>query len=153
MVSKVKWDIIQCAGAIDGSHIPVSAPIGNHTDYYNRKDWYSIVIQAVVDHNYIFHDIYIGWPGSVHDARVFVHSSLYKKVTVGSILNGACSDSITGYLSFSDWRLCTSPVTMANEAFSTKRNTVRSREEVQLPLIEGSNSRGKCIRSTEGSLI
>ena len=27
--------------------------------------------------------IYIGWPGSVHDARVFVHSSLYK--TVGSI--------------------------------------------------------------------
>ena len=86
---KEKWGIIQCAGAIDGSHIPVSAPAGNHTDYYNRKGWYSIVIQAVVDHNYIFRDIYIGWPGSVHDARVFAHSSLYKKATAGSILNGA----------------------------------------------------------------
>ena len=30
---KEKWGIIQCAGAIDGSHIPVSAPAGNHTDY------------------------------------------------------------------------------------------------------------------------
>ena len=30
---KGKWGIIQCAGAIDGSHIPVSAPAGNHTDY------------------------------------------------------------------------------------------------------------------------
>ena len=35
---------------------------------------------------------------------------------------------------------------MANEAFSIQRNPVRSREEVQLPLIEGSYSRGKCIR-------
>ena len=29
---KEKWGIIQCAGAIDGSHIPVSAPAGNHID-------------------------------------------------------------------------------------------------------------------------
>ena len=90
-VIKEKWGIIQCAGAIDGSHIPVSAPAGNHTDYYNRIGWYSIVIQAVVDHNYIFRDVYIGWPGSVHDARVFAHSSLYKEATARStcILNGA----------------------------------------------------------------
>ena len=58
---------------------------------YDRKRWYSIVIQAVVDHNdiHVFRDIYIGSPGSGHDARVFAHSSLYKKATVGSILNGA----------------------------------------------------------------
>ena len=62
-----------------------------------------------------------------------------------------CSDSITRCLSFSYWQLCISPVTMAHEAFSTQRNPVRSREEVQLPLIEGSNSRGKRIWSTEGS--
>ena len=54
---KNKWGFIQCAGAIDGSHIPVSPPALNHTDYYNRKGWYSIIIQAVVDHRYLFRDM------------------------------------------------------------------------------------------------
>ena len=32
-----KWGIPQCAGSIDGSHIPVRPPAMSHTDYYNRK--------------------------------------------------------------------------------------------------------------------
>ena len=28
---KMKWDIHQCAGAIDSSHIPVKSPANNHT--------------------------------------------------------------------------------------------------------------------------
>lgn len=49
-----KCNFPQCAGAIDGSHTPIQAPKLNHTDYYNRKGWYSILIQAVVDSNYFF---------------------------------------------------------------------------------------------------
>ena len=30
---KVKWGVPQCFGAIDGTHIPVSVPSKNHTDY------------------------------------------------------------------------------------------------------------------------
>ena len=52
-----RWEIPQCAGSIDGSHIPVRPPALNHTDYYNRKGWYSIIVQAVVDHNYLFTDL------------------------------------------------------------------------------------------------
>lgn len=35
-------------------------------------------MQAVVDHSYKFIDIHVGWPGKVHDARVFRHSSLFE---------------------------------------------------------------------------
>lgn len=60
----------------------------NHTDYYNRKGWYSIIVQAVVDHNYLFRNVYSGWPGSVHDARVLANSLLYSKANSGEILHG-----------------------------------------------------------------
>ena len=36
---KATWNVPQCAGTIDGSHIPVKPPACNHTDYYNRKGW------------------------------------------------------------------------------------------------------------------
>ena len=80
------WDIPQCAGAIDGSHIPILGPAENHTDYYNRKGWYSVLVQATVDHRYCFTDINVGWPGSVHDARVLANSSLYAKALAGTLL-------------------------------------------------------------------
>ena len=84
---KTKFDVPQCAGAIDGSHIPVRPPAQNHTDYYNRKGWYSVILQAVVDHNYLFRDVMVGWPGSVHDARVFSNSQLCHKATNRTLLN------------------------------------------------------------------
>ena len=74
----------QCAGAIDESHIPVSPPALNHTDYYNRKGWYSVILQGVIDHRFLFHEINIGWPGSVH--KVLTNSALFKKAENGSIL-------------------------------------------------------------------
>ena len=68
-----------CAGAVDGTHIPIIAPESAHGEYVNRKDWYSIILQAVCDHNYIITDMNVGWPGRVHDARVFGKSELYYK--------------------------------------------------------------------------
>lgn len=45
-----------CAGALDGTHIPILAPSSFHTDYYNRKGWYSVILQGLVDHQYMFQD-------------------------------------------------------------------------------------------------
>ena len=57
-------------GAIDGSHVPIIRPQESASDYYNRKGFYSIIMQGVVDFRGRFMDVYIGWPGKVHDASV-----------------------------------------------------------------------------------
>ena len=58
-------------GAIDGSHIPIKAPVLCPENYINCKGFHSVILQAVCDHRMLFADCYAGWPGSVHDARVF----------------------------------------------------------------------------------
>lgn len=72
----------QCAGAVDGSHIPIISPQECPADYYN---WHSIILQGTVDHRGRFIDAYVGWPGRVHDARVFANSSLYQRGQSGSL--------------------------------------------------------------------
>ncbi|XP_049339377.1 uncharacterized protein LOC125804553 [Astyanax mexicanus] len=66
-------------GAIDGCHIRIKAPEEPDTGCYrNRKLFTSIHLQAVCDHRARFLDVYIGFPGSVHDSRVLKHSPLYR---------------------------------------------------------------------------
>ena len=83
---KSKWGVPQCFGAVDSCHVPICAPSGQHTDYYNRKGWYSMIIKEIVDANYQFLGVCIGWPGSVHDTGVFAHSNLCKKITHGHLV-------------------------------------------------------------------
>uniref|UniRef100_A0A6P7H3V0 Nuclease HARBI1 n=1 Tax=Diabrotica virgifera virgifera TaxID=50390 RepID=A0A6P7H3V0_DIAVI len=50
-------------GAIDGCHIPIKQPANNGHDYYNRKQFHSIILQGVCDHQMLFFDINVGMPG------------------------------------------------------------------------------------------
>lgn len=68
--------IPQIVGCIDGSHIPIARPEINGSMYYNRKCWYSVVLQAVVDWRGRFCDLDCKWPGRVRDGRVFRNSAL-----------------------------------------------------------------------------
>ena len=38
-------------------------------------------MQAIVEFRGLFIDVNIGWPGKVHDARVFANTSCYRKGT------------------------------------------------------------------------
>ena len=76
----------QIAGAIDGSHIEIRAPPDNHEDYYNRKQFYSLVLEGVVDSKLLFRHISVGYPGSVHDSRVLRLSGLADLAEKGEIL-------------------------------------------------------------------
>ena len=82
---EVRWGFPQVAGAIDGTHIPIVCPKDSPSDYYNRKGFYSVIMQALVDFRGLFMDAYIGWPGKVHDARVFSNSSICHKGREGTL--------------------------------------------------------------------
>ncbi|KAK9687319.1 DDE superfamily endonuclease [Popillia japonica] len=68
-------------GAIDGRHIPIKQPAGNLQDYFNRKQFHSIILQGTCNERALFIDINVGQPGRMHDARVFRLSPLYQRLT------------------------------------------------------------------------
>lgn len=74
-----KTGIPNCIGAIDGSHINIKKPEerNNSRQYSNRKQRYSILLQAVCDTNMKFLNIYCGDPGSYHDVRMLRRSNLF----------------------------------------------------------------------------
>ncbi|KAJ8364481.1 hypothetical protein SKAU_G00133120 [Synaphobranchus kaupii] len=65
------------AGSIDGCHIRVVPPAAESQDYLNRKLFYSVQMQAICDHRGTFLNLFTGYPGSVHDARVLRLSDVY----------------------------------------------------------------------------
>lgn len=60
--------------AVDGMHITILAPTIDPASYYNRKGLHSVILQGVCDAKCQFIDIFIGWPGATHDARVWKES-------------------------------------------------------------------------------
>nr|XP_048685785.1 uncharacterized protein LOC125626624 [Caretta caretta]XP_048685786.1 uncharacterized protein LOC125626624 [Caretta caretta] len=73
-----------CGGAIDGTHIPILAPEHRGSQYTNHKGYFSMVLQALVDHKGCFTDINMGWPGKVHDAHIFRNSGLFEQLQEGT---------------------------------------------------------------------
>lgn len=66
-------------GAIDGTHIPILA-----SDYINKRVYFSMVLQALVDNKDQFMDISISWWGEAHDACIFWSSCLFQKMYTGT---------------------------------------------------------------------
>ena len=86
------YGIPQIVGAIDGCHIEINAPPRNHEDYYNRKQHYSVILQGIVDCSLKFIHATVGYPGSIHDARVLRLSGLYDMAQNEQILSGPTRD-------------------------------------------------------------
>ena len=73
-------------GAVDGAHIAIIAPGHHHANYVNRKGFHRIVAQLICDHKMMFMSINVGWPGSVHDARVFRTSRIGRRIISNTLL-------------------------------------------------------------------
>ncbi|KAH7955254.1 hypothetical protein HPB51_028158 [Rhipicephalus microplus] len=65
--------------AIDGCHVCITRPTECEEDYYNRKRFHCIILQAVCDADMVFTDVFVGFPGKAHDAMVLEESFLFEK--------------------------------------------------------------------------
>ncbi|KYN08277.1 Putative nuclease HARBI1 [Cyphomyrmex costatus] len=72
-----KQGISNVLGAIDGTHIRIEKPAVYAQDFCNRKKFFSVSLQIVVDAHMRITNIHCGEPGSLHDARIFRRSELY----------------------------------------------------------------------------
>jgi hypothetical protein len=68
-----------CVGAIDSTHLGLAfKPELDGEEYWTRKQSYAVAATLVCDDKKRIRYINVGWPGSVHDQRVFRNSILYK---------------------------------------------------------------------------
>nr|XP_023654070.1 protein ANTAGONIST OF LIKE HETEROCHROMATIN PROTEIN 1-like [Paramormyrops kingsleyae] len=81
-----QWGVPQCVGVIKGSHVPILAPEEFASDYFNDKGWHSIFLQGTVDGKGQFWDVCVGFPGSVHTAKVLQQSDLWDRLQDGNLL-------------------------------------------------------------------
>ena len=84
-----RWQFPCCWGAIDGCHIPIKCPPGglqSCKEYHNFKNFYSVVLTAMVDSSYRFSWGSCGFPGNSHDSVIFMSTDLWRKIESGSYI-------------------------------------------------------------------
>lgn len=79
-----KWNFPNCILAIDGKHVRVRSPNNSGSLFFNYKDYFSIVLLAMVDANYKFIAIDVGSFGKEGDSGIFLKSTMGKKILDGS---------------------------------------------------------------------
>lgn len=78
---KEKTQFPNVFGCIDGTHIEFDPPKEKEFDYINRKKVTTVQAQAICDHRKKIIDFFVGFPGKVHDARVFKNSDVFKNLS------------------------------------------------------------------------
>lgn len=83
------WQFPYAWGAIDGCHLPLKCPAGgaeSRKEYHNFKNFYSIVLVAIVHAKYRFIWASCGFPGNSHDSIIFQSTELWEDITEREII-------------------------------------------------------------------
>ena len=75
-IKDVHCQLYNFPGVVGMIHVTIKKPKDRGVDYNNRKDYYSIVLQAAVGKDMRFTNVFAGYAGKVHDARIFCCSPL-----------------------------------------------------------------------------
>ena len=83
------WQICYAFAAIDGCHIPIKCPPGgreSNKEYHNFKEFFSIVLMAMVDAKGRFIWANCGIPGNTHDSLIFQSTNMYARIVNGKVI-------------------------------------------------------------------
>lgn len=82
--------LLGCIGSIDGIAIAIEKPPEgyNPLHFYNRKGYFALPVQAVVDADYRFIAVSITCSGSTHDALCYKLSNIYENLEKGNVPKG-----------------------------------------------------------------
>lgn len=80
-----KANFPHCIGAMDGKHIRMIKPNNSGSLFFNYKEFFSIVLFAVVDADYKFIYIDVGAYGKECDSTIFQNSSLFEHLEQNQI--------------------------------------------------------------------
>ena len=161
-------------GMIDGCHIPIKQPYHQGGYYYNRKDFYSVVLQgktfliknhdnsvhiffyfvAVCREDLSFTNIFVGFPGRVHDSRVLSHSPLFENghevCNPYHLLGDSAYPNISWILTpFRKNQQITDQMTRYNKVHSS----IRIKIEQAFGMLKGRNRRLKYLDQNSMSVI
>lgn len=75
-----KWNIPNCVGGIDGKHVRIRALKNSGSLFFNYKDYFSIVMLAIVDANCKFIAVDVGAYGKESDNGIFQKSTMGQKI-------------------------------------------------------------------------
>ena len=71
------WQFPNSIGCMDGKHIAVFSPPKSVSSFYNYKKFFSVVLLALVKHNYQFLYVNVGCQGRLSDGGVFKNTDIY----------------------------------------------------------------------------
>lgn len=74
---KKKANFPNCLGAVDGKHIRIIHPPRSGSLFFNYKHFFSIVLMAVCDADYLFVYVDVGAYGKTSDSTIWRDCSLY----------------------------------------------------------------------------
>ena len=75
-----RWNMPHVLGSLDGKHIRITKPTKTGSLYYNYKNYFSIVLFALVDADYRFMYVDVGAEGKASDSSLWKDSRFAKDV-------------------------------------------------------------------------
>jgi hypothetical protein len=65
---------------MDGKHVGIKCPVNSGSNLYNYKNFFSIVLFAIVDADYTFLYVDVGKNGRISDGGIFANTPIYDKL-------------------------------------------------------------------------